>query len=148
MTLLLEDGTARLLEDGTARLLEDGSTDGGGVTTRTGTPPLSSSVDHVRISAQTVEAFEHEVYCSTDPTGTPPEYAVTVGRTIADNATWAAGAWAAEYGDDGWTWARTPTFGKSDAAVPVAAGTSKWLWIKTTADTEVAIWMIGMVSAQ
>lgn len=146
MTRLLEDGTARLLEDGTARLLEDGSTDGGGVT-RVGIPPTRTSVDHVRISAQTLEALEHEVFCSANPTASAPEYALTAGKTIADDATWVAGAWASAYGDDGWVWARTPTFGRGEASLPIAAGTSKWLWIKASASPEDAIWMIGMVSA-
>ena len=143
MALLLEDGTALLLEDGTSLLLEDGFS--GGVETRIGTPPLNTSLRTVVLASPTNESLEVDVYCSADPTATDPGFAVTAeGTIVADDASYTAGAWSTGYGTDGWATARTPTFGTA-GTIDVTPDTRIWLWIQTTAGSEIAVWRIGTV---
>lgn len=142
MSLLLEDATALLLEDGTPLLLEDGT---GTVPATIGVPPLNSSLRDVVLVAPTNESLEVDVYCAADPTGTDPAFAVTTEGTIVGNsATYYTGDWSTSYGSDGWTTARTPTFGSS-GSIDVTAGDRLWLWVKAVAGSETAVWRVGMV---
>lgn len=142
MTLLLEDGTGLLLEDGTSLWLEDGTV----TPTPTGVylrGPVKPVLRTVELDPTTLEALQLEVWCSDDPTGTPPGFAVTVeGTRVAADAAYTAGAWISEWGADGWVAARTPLFGDA-FAVPSRA--RLWVWIKTSVGDESAVWQIGTV---
>lgn len=108
---------------------------------------MRTAVGDVQLSAATVESLELDVYCSSDPTGTAPEFAVTAFGTYASGSTtFTAGAWASTYGSDGWSTARTPTMGSS-GSLAVTSGQRKWLWIKAVAGSETAIWLVGSVRA-
>jgi len=142
MSLLLEDGTSLLLEDGTSLLLEDGS---GSVATTIGVPPLKTSLREVVLVAPTNESLEVDVYCAATPVATAPAFAVTTeGTVVTGAATYYSGSWSTSYGSDGWTTARTPTFG-SAGSINVTTGDRLWLWVKAVAGSETAVWRVGSV---
>jgi hypothetical protein len=147
MTLLLESADDLLLEDADELLLEDGtgSPDTGTVAARIGRPPLNSSLRTVVLTAPTFESLEVDVYCSADPTGTDPTFAVTAeGTVVDDSTTYSTGAWTGDYGSDGWTTAHSPSFG-SIGTFEVEPGQRLWLWIKTVAGSDAAITRCGLV---
>lgn len=146
MPVLLEQTSSLVLEGTGSLLLEDGL-GGGSVPTplRIGTPPLKTSLSDVTLAAPTLESLEVDVYCSDDPTDTEPQFAVTTeGTAVTDATTYTPGGWATTYGTDGWTTARTPSFGSAGTIVTVS-NTRLWLWVKTVAGDETAVWRVGTV---
>lgn len=108
---------------------------------------MKSSLGRVDLVAATVESLQADVYCSINPTGTPPAFALTaVGSYPSVSTTWTAGAWADTYGVDGWTVARTPTLGVA-GSIALAAGDRRWLFVKVAVGSETAVWLVGTVTA-
>lgn len=145
MTLLLESADRALIEDGSELLLEDGLGGGATVPARIGAPPVKTSVRDVQLVASTLESLEVDVYSGSDPTDTPPEFATTTEGTVVNGSTtFSAGAWSSAYGSDGWATARTPQFGTA-GTLTITSDTRIWVWIKTVAGDETAVWKVGTV---
>lgn len=105
---------------------------------------MNSSLRDVTLYAATVESLQVDLYCDVDPTGTAPAFAVTAeGTVVGGSDTYTNGTWGT-YGSDGWTTARTPTFGTT-ASIPVTSGSRLWLWAKCTAGSEVAVQRVGLI---
>ena len=140
--ILLEDGTDLDLEDDTAMFLEDGSS---GYTTSGRRPPMTSRRT-VQLFAPTYETLLVELWCSADPTGTVPRFAVTAeGTTITDTDEFSDGEWVEDYDTATmWTTASTPTIG-SAGVFTIAADQRWWLWAQVTASSEVGISLVGTI---
>lgn len=106
---------------------------------------MKSAVGTAVLYAPTSESLEVDIYCSSDPTGTVPGFAITArGTMITGSTTFTSGTWAETYGSDGWTKARTPTLGTS-GSLTITAGTYYWLWASVTAGSETAKWLVGTI---
>lgn len=106
---------------------------------------MNTSLGTVALPAVTLESLQIEVYSNEDPTATDPVFALTdEGTVVASDATYSTGSWVGSYGADGWTVARTPTFG-SGGDITLTASTRKWVWAKCVAGGETAVWRVGLI---
>jgi hypothetical protein len=104
---------------------------------------MTATMRKVALSAATVESLELDILCNVDPTGDPPEFALTdIGSYATGSTSFVAGAWAATWTAGQWLTARTGTLGSS---MPIATGDRKWLWVKVAAGAETAVWLCGTV---
>lgn len=101
--------------------------------------------------AVTDESLEVDVFCTVDPTGDRPEFALCpIGAYPTSSTTWTPGTWATTWGqvadgvgtDDraGWVTARTPLI---SSVLALAAGDHRWLFARFAAGSETPIMHVG-----
>lgn len=100
------------------------------------------------LESATAEKRQTWVHTTADPTGQTVEFAVTT--TAADPTTWVAGTWVAGTagtftdGQGITRWraiAQSPLMGASQA-LPVASGTTVYLWVRWRVGTELVVRLV------
>jgi hypothetical protein len=92
--------------------------------------------------AATSESLEVPIETPSDPTATPPQFALSTLNAAAPG-TFATGAWSGAW-TAGQTTAVTPLIGNG-ATLPIASGANYRLWIKVTLGGETAVWPVAVI---
>lgn len=102
----------------------------------------------IKIESTTLERLVVTVTTTDDPTGSPPDFAVTP-ITDTDPSAWVAGTWFGGWDStNGTIEAVSPQVGRAPAGLELTEGSNVRLWIRWTAGADQPVRDVGWLQVE